>query len=163
MDLVTCPECGGVIGGDGSDGRSVCHCGEDQPATGPRPGMPQPKEIAKVCCKCGKDLANKKRFKDSLGYWCEACHFSDKKSQVGNQVPCDSCGRYLEPNKLIDYENIRICSRCLRDRQHAAKKAKRPVVMAQAYNSYEKMRLLPLLLIIAILIAIIILAKYGLL
>ena len=95
---VFCPDCGGVIGGDGQDGRKPCKCFEEP--GGPRPGMPDPVVKPKVCCKCGKDLEGKKRFKDSLGYWCEACHFSEKRKEKVDHEPCDLCGRYTEKRKL---------------------------------------------------------------
>lgn len=34
---------------------------------------------AKLCCKCGKDLAGAQRMKDSDGrYWCPNCHEEDR-------------------------------------------------------------------------------------
>ena len=156
---VFCPDCGGVIGGDGSDGRKPCHC--FTPQSGAQPGMPDPAVKPKVCCKCGKDLTGQKRFKDSLGYWCEACHFSEKREEDVKHVPCDSCGRYVEPRKLTEYENIMICTRCLKDRQMLNRRGRRAVVMNNGYREYEKQKLKLLVIVAGVLLLIVLMSTLG--
>ncbi len=157
--VVVCPECGGVIGGTGQDGLKPCTCLEQPNA--PIPGMPAPPEKHKVCCKCGKNLEGKKRYKDSLGYWCEACHYSEKREKRDKHVPCDSCGRYVAKDKLTEYENIRICTRCLKDRRRQARKVRRPVVFGHEHKAYEKKTTLYLAIAAIVLALIILLATYG--
>jgi hypothetical protein len=125
--------------------------------------MPDPAPKVRVCCKCGKDLNKKKRYKDSLGYWCEACHHAEQRESRGNQVPCNSCGRYMDPAKLVDYENIKMCSRCITERKQASKKVRRPVTFGSEHRHHERKTLFTLLAIAAILLAIIILNHYHLL
>jgi len=158
---VLCPDCGGVIGGDGSDGRMVCRCYQP-PAPRPIAGMPDPTPPkSKVCSHCGKELEAKKRFRDSMGYWCEACHFSEKRDKSDNHVPCDSCGRYVIKHKLLDYENIRICTRCLKEKQRIARKLRRPVVFGTEHRAHEKKTLLALLGVALLLLLIILLSSMG--
>lgn len=154
---VFCPDCGGVLAGDRQPEQKPCTC-EIGPET-PKPGMPDPVKRAKVCCQCGKDLEGKKRFKDSLGYWCEACHYTEKKQETAGHVPCDSCGRYIAPAKLNEYENLKICTRCLRERKDALKKVRRPVAFGSEHREYERKRLMVLLAVAAVLLVIIILSS----
>ena len=158
--LVFCPDCGGVIGGRSPEGVKLCTC--DQRQAGPRPGMPDPADTPKVCCKCGKDLHGKKRFKDSLGYWCEACHYTDKRAVMEKHVPCDSCGRYVDPARLIKYEDLQICSRCMKERRSAGKKRRRvAVVFGAEHRAHEKRTLLTLAFVALLLLVIIVLASQG--
>jgi hypothetical protein len=158
---VFCPDCGGVIGGRSPDGVKLCTC--DTKPAGPLPGMPNPADKPKVCCRCGKDLHGKKRFKDSLGYWCEACHYSEKRQEMQDHVPCDACGRYVEKHKLAEYEGTHICSRCVKERQRAGKKKRRPVAWGSEHKEHERRTLLTLAAVAAVLLIIIILASLGLL
>lgn len=157
--LVFCPDCGGVIGGRSPEGVKLCTC-EVQPDR-PLPGMPNPVERPKVCCRCGKDLKGKKRFKDSLGYWCEACHYSEKKETMANHVPCDGCGRYVDKDKLAEYEGIHLCSRCIKERQSAGKKRRRKVTFGSEHKEHERKTLMTLVLVAAGLLLIIVLASLG--
>ncbi len=125
--------------------------------------MPDPVAKPKVCCKCGKNLEGKKRFKDSLGYWCEACHYTEKRQEKGNHVPCDSCGRYVDPQKLQSYEGIKICTRCLKERKREARRVRRPVVFGSEHEQFEKKRLIRLLIMAGVLLVIILLSSLGLL
>lgn len=153
---VFCPDCGGVIGGS-QDGRKPCTCSD--PPSGPLPGMPNPPEKHKVCCKCGKELEGKKRFKDSLGYWCEACHFTERRQEKVKHVPCDACGRYVEPYRLTEYENIKICGRCLKERKRQSRKTLRPIVFGSAHREQEKRSMVTLALLALVLLLIILLAS----
>ena len=158
---VVCPDCGGIIGGKIGDGQKPCIC-DMPPDSGPIPGMPEPVTKPKTCCRCGKDVAGKKRFKDSLGYWCEACHFAEKREEHTDHVPCDSCGRYVEPRKLVDYEGIKICSRCIRERKDLGKKLRRPVVFGQAHREQDKRTILIMTGVVVLLLLIIVLASLKL-
>lgn len=124
--------------------------------------MPDPVVKPKTCCKCGKELTGRKRFKDRVGqYWCEACHFSEKRQETVKHVPCDGCGRYVEPRKLTDYENIRICTRCLKERRRINRRARRPVVFGAEHREYEKKTVMTLLVVAAVLLLIMLLSKLG--
>ena len=155
---VFCPDCGGVIAGD-RKGRKLCTCALTP--EGPRPGMPDPVVHAKVCCKCGKDVDGKKRFKDSLGYWCEACHFSEKREEQAKHVPCDACGRFVEPDKLEDYDGVHICSRCVKERKQEGRKKRRAVSFGSEHRAYEKKTVVTLAVVAAVLLLIILLSWSG--
>lgn len=158
---VLCPDCGGVIGGNGQDGRKPCTC--ELSRQGSLPGMPNPPSKVRVCCKCGKDLQGKKRFKDSLGYWCEACHYTEKREEKSKHVPCDACGRYVEPRHLTQYENIKICTRCLKERKRQQRRTRRPTVFGQEHRAMEKKEIVRMALVALILLVIIILASMKIL
>lgn len=162
MDTVYCPDCGGVIGGADHDGHKPCVCDPD-PIPAAQNGMPEPAPKVRVCCQCGKDVNKKKRYKDSLGYWCEACHYAEKRESKGNDVPCNSCGRYVNPAKLVQYENIKMCSRCVIDRKEASKKVRRPVSFGSEHRHHERKTLYTLLAIMFLLAAIIVLSHYHIL
>lgn len=154
---VICPDCGGVIGAGAQNGQKPCICDSSPAPDAPRPGMPDPVPKPRVCCKCGKDLNHKKRFKDSLGYWCEACHYAEKREALAGHVPCDACGRYVESRKLNDYEGIKLCTRCIKERQREGRKVRRPVVFGDAHRKQERKTIITLALIAAGLLLIIIL------
>ena len=158
--LVFCPDCGGVIGGRSPEGVKLCTC-EVNPTVGPRPGMPNPVEKPKVCCHCGKDLLGKKRFKDSLGYWCEACHYSEKREEMRDHTPCDECGRYVEGRKLTEFEGLKICSRCLAERKSRRGKRRWRVTFGSEHEAHEKRTLMFLAVAAALLLLIILFASMG--
>lgn len=120
--------------------------------------MPDPVDKPRVCCQCGKDLARKKRFKDSLGYWCEACHYSDKKAKRGDHVPCNVCGRLIAPDKQELFDGVEMCSRCYRQRKDEARKARRPAMIDHAYRGQEKRKVIGLAILAAILLVFIVLS-----
>lgn len=155
--LVFCPDCGGVIGGRSPDGVKLCTC-EVRPS-GPPPGMPNSADKSKVCCHCGKSLAGKKRFKDSLGYWCEACHYTEKKEEMRDHVPCDGCGRYVEQHKLAAYEGLKMCSRCITERKARNRKSRWRVTFGSEHDAQEKRTLVVLLVAAAVLLLIMFLAS----
>ncbi len=159
--MVFCPDCGGVIGGRSPEGVKLCTC--DTRPDGERPGMPNPVEKPKVCCHCGKDLTGKKRFKDSLGYWCEACHYSDKKAALANHTPCDGCGRYVQQEKLVEYEGLKMCSRCISERKSMSKRRRWRVTFGSEHKAEEKRTLTLLVLVALVLLLIMIMASKGLL
>ena len=157
--LVFCPDCGGVIGGRSPDGVKLCTC-ETRPV-GSLPGMPNPVEKPKVCCHCGKNLVGKKRFKDSLGYWCEACHYSDKKEALANHTPCDGCGRYVNRDKLAEYEGLKMCSRCITERKSRGRRRRWRVTFGSEHQAHEKRTLMLLMVAAVVLLLIMIFASMG--
>jgi hypothetical protein len=126
---VTCPDCGGIIGGDPSDPRPACTCSlnlsmddtevEAQP---PPPSAddaakaPAPKAgPAKICCQCGKDVTHQKRAKDARGYWCYECHRADLRRERAGQTPrarCPQCGRLVPADSLTTYHGNTLCAKC---------------------------------------------------
>src|ERR1700722_8324529 len=100
---LTCPDCGGIIGGDSTDPGRACTCWSgkskatdlvNEPTNSgdtvvERAAVPQ----AKICCQCGKDLAGHKRLRDSRGYWCFACHKLDQEANKPQGKRCSSCSR----------------------------------------------------------------------
>src|ERR1700722_12910152 len=119
-----CPDCGGVIGGDDFDARPKCQCQMDLSLTSDdteveapavqtdpsddsaappivRPAAPSgPK---KICCKCGKDVTNAKRARDTRGYWCWDCHRADLRRERGKEKPrarCPQCGRLVPADSI---------------------------------------------------------------
>ena len=131
-DLI-CPECGGIIGGDSSDRGRACTCFANQPPASDELKAPEEQSAsgdtfvdkavvpAKVCCKCGKDLAGKKRLRDSRGYWCYKCHKADKAATAPQGVKCADCGRVVPEAGLYEYEDKRICGSCRSRRKEEAK------------------------------------------
>src|ERR1700733_2039653 len=92
-----CPECGGIIGGDGGGDRPACQCessltmddteveAQPAPASALADAAPAPPVQKKICCKCGKDVTHLKRAKDVRGYWCWECHRNDLRNERAGQ------------------------------------------------------------------------------
>ncbi len=157
---VICPDCGGVIGTPLRAGTYVCHCNTATQVQTTQAAPPPPKE--KVCCQCGKDLRGHRRFKDSLGYWCIDCHRQDKNLVAPQGAPCDGCGRIVEEEKLNEYGQLKICSRCLAERRQSQKRIK-PVVIGKEHRYLEYARLIWLSGILLILVGIILLRRFNIL
>ena len=137
--VVTCPDCGGIIGITTPTAQGFpCTCvtrsfgaaprddemvedsrGEtgvvDSPAAEAKP--------LKLCCQCGKDLAGKKRLKDSRGYWCVDCAKKDEadRKAAAEGDRCPECARVVPPGALVSFENKMICSRCAREHREIRK------------------------------------------
>lgn len=154
--LIYCPDCGGIISQEVPQGMRRCCCAE---AAAPRQGLPEPAPKVKVCCRCNADLTGRRRYHDSRGYWCEACNIADREETVTRGTPCASCGRKLDPAKLVAYEGLRICSRCLRERREQRRKAK--PISAGRFRAYERKRVLVLLAIAAALLLITLLRPWS--
>ena len=164
-----CPECGGVIGGDPADTGRACTCWANKSPNGELPGqdssgdtvierqeVPKPK----VCCQCGTDLTGKKRFRDSRGYWCYACHIQDKEANKPKGERCADCGRVVAEAALSEFEGRRICGACRAERKDLARERRRlSPVKTGAHDKLAKQRLYWLLAILALLVVIIILQK----
>ncbi len=174
-DLI-CPECGGVIGGDSSDRGRACTCFTNQPTAGGELKAPEEQTSSgdtfvdkavvvptKVCCQCGKDLAGKKRLRDSRGYWCYECHKADKAANSPQGVKCPDCGRIVAEAALHDYEGVQICGSCRSHRKQQAREQRRlSPVKTYAHQALDKKRLFWLLGIVVVLALIIILRQLKL-
>src|SRR4029453_16192701 len=73
---------------------------------------------AKLCCKCGRDVAGQKRMKDHMGrYWCVDCGKSDeKKKRLLDSGVCAGCGEAFHRHELSVIGDATYCKRCLRVR-----------------------------------------------
>lgn len=154
---VHCPDCGGVIG-KLQEGQRPCTC--DDPGRTPRPEKAEAGAQGKTCCKCGKDLSAKKRFRDEKGYWCEACHFAANQGNQAGHRPCDACGRFVKEEKLLEYEGLKICSKCLKDRKRENRVVFGPVVFSTNDRRRERRKIILIALVAAVLLAIILLASF---
>jgi hypothetical protein len=73
---------------------------------------------AKICCKCGRDVAGKKRLKDHSGrYWCADCGNSDeKRKRLIEGGICAHCGEAFHGHELTVIGDSTFCKRCLKHR-----------------------------------------------
>jgi hypothetical protein len=172
-DELICPDCGGVIGAMPLDEGRACICLQKEVAiaqaeskrnesSGRDPSnetsvvdKPAPE---KICCQCGTDLTGKKRLKDSRGYWCVACHKADAEVNKLKGERCAQCSRIVAESALEDRDGIRICGRCRRENDDAAKqKRKFSPVHTSAHSEEEKRNLYILLGVGGFLVLIILL------
>jgi hypothetical protein len=192
--VIQCPYCGGVVGATRTtDAGPPCTCfdhlpgrnGADDDDVDARGGaganagasgagdshgthvMEPPRDGAKICWKCGKDLTGHRRFKDSYGYWCKDCHRADQRvrteAEEEGKVKCEGCGRMVRSDTLQAYEGDLICSRCLKERREIKQAGSKRfrAISDKAYKKTEYMRLLVLLGIVAFLGLIILLRSLG--
>jgi hypothetical protein len=139
-DLI-CPDCGGVIGGDDSDPRAKCQCQMDmnltmddteveapavdagsEPAPAAAEAKPAATKAPKLCCKCGKDVTNQKRARDTRGYWCWECHRADLRQERGREKPrarCPQCGRLVPADSITTYHGEPMCAKCRIEEEEA--------------------------------------------
>lgn len=168
--VIHCPDCGGVVGATRhSEHGYPCTC-FIKPPPPDDPDDPSgtamidaPVEPQKICCMCGCDLKGKKRYRDSLGYWCKDCHKSDKDKGKPVGAPCKACGRIVRPETLTALDGDKICSRCLKERRDLRKAgAKRYKKIDDThFEKHEKRRLLIIAGILVVLGAIIVLNRMG--
>jgi hypothetical protein len=169
-DLI-CPDCGGALGGESSEGNHPCTCFSNKPndtpdfsADGQSSGDTFVEKAAgavKVCCQCGKDLAGKKRLRDSRGYWCPDCHKTDRAVHAPKGSKCADCSRVVPDAGLTDYEGLRICAPCRAQRKNLEKVQRRlSPVKTNAYHELDKRKLYGLLAVFAVLLIIIILRQF---
>jgi len=167
---LTCPDCGGVIGGDSNDPGRACTCwSESAKVTGlaseaTDSGDTVVDRVApaatKVCCQCGKDLAGKKRLRDSRGYWCYACHKLDQEATRPQGKRCDECNRKVPETALSEIDGKQICGKCQLERKQAEKDRRRlSPVKTDAHDQLAKKRLLWILAVVVVLTAIIVLKQ----
>src|SRR5438105_12657247 len=78
----------------------------------------------KTCYVCGKSLAGRVRLKDHLGrYWCKQCASADKRAKRHEEKGrCPDCSRVFRPDKLVYFQNIKVCPSCYKHREKALEK-----------------------------------------
>ena len=158
VDAVVCPDCGGIIGGNGSDGRRACTCvlsaATASKSDTVRIDLPLPDvnetRNQKVCITCGKDVTGHRRVKDSRGYMCYACAKAEMEAEREGTVPCAECNRRVKPAGLVNYDGIKICKKCFNDHKELKKKAVRKVA-TRHYELHEKKTLMWLAIIFCVL------------
>ena len=136
---LVCPDCGGVVGAvEATEAGPPCRCFADASSsansasmTGTLTGaavsrldppgdgaaadavVPAPATVViKVCRTCGTDLNGHRRYRDSLGYLCTACHDEEQKQEHYGRVRCGVCGHLVKEEKLADYEGTLMCPNC---------------------------------------------------
>lgn len=142
-DVLTCPDCGGVLTGD-AGGRKACTCfAPSSPKPAARTSATDHLDESlsgdeltssvssgpKVCKVCGKKLDGKKRFRDGRGgYFCSKCNKADdaqrraeKEKQAAESddptlVRCPECGRKVKPLSMVRFKGVLICRRCQLDK-----------------------------------------------
>lgn len=89
-------------------------------------GVEAPATSEKICVACGKDVAGKKRFKDSAGqYWCYECGVRDsvqRHPEEGTECP-DCHGRFAVVD-LVELDGKKYCKPCGDKRAVAIKREK---------------------------------------
>jgi len=168
---LTCPDCGGIIGASDADSGRACRCWANNPGGAMNSDEPSSGDTvadrvapaAKVCCQCGKDLAGKKRLRDSRGYWCPDCHRADKAANAPKGEKCEDCGRIVAPTALSDFGGRRICGICRNELKETAREERRlSPVKTDAYQQHDRRRVYMMFAIFAVLLLIIILRQLHL-
>lgn len=158
VDIV-CPDCGGIIGGTGANGRQACSCAVPPTKSDtvrietPVPDLNDAR-ASKVCIVCGKDTAGHRRVKDSRGYMCYPCAKAEMDAEKAGTVRCAECGRRVKPAGLVDYDGIRICRKCFNDHKELKKKAVKKVA-TRHYELHEKKTLMTLAIVFTVLLILI--------
>jgi hypothetical protein len=127
---VNCPDCGKVIAPRGSVAESSrCHCGESATARAQNlddeiDSLSKAPQQDKTCYICGTSLAGRVRLKDNLGrYWCKQCASADKRAKRHEEKGrCADCSKVFEPDKLIVFQNVKVCPTCFKAREKALEK-----------------------------------------
>ena len=112
---------------------------------------------AKICCKCGADVAGRKRMKDHHGrYWCAECSQSDEKRKrlLDNGI-CAGCGEPFHTQLLTVIGDATYCKPCLksRARQETGGFIANVKDMLSGSRDHEKRSALVMLIVCAVLIA----------
>ena len=112
---------------------------------------------AKLCCKCGVNVAGKKRLKDHDGrYWCAECHTADEKRKklVAGGI-CAGCGEAFHGPGLTLIGDETFCKPCLkvRARKETAGFANNVKDMLKGSRDQEKRTTLTLLIVSAVIVA----------
>lgn len=169
---LTCPDCGGVIGGEPGAGRQPCRCFEQRKSvvvanapeppeplipSGPDPSSPG----EKLCRVCKKNLKGHRRLKDSRGYICVPCAEAEEAANDDpSLIPCPECNRKLKVDGLTTYQGAVMCKRCAADMKELHKYKAPPPGLVN-HHKHEKARLQKQLLFAGILLLIIAAAYFG--
>jgi len=112
---------------------------------------------AKICCKCGADVAGKKRMKDHHGaYWCADCARDDeKKKRMIEGGVCVGCGDFFQPHAITVVGQAVYCKACLktRARHETAGFVNNVKDMLSGSKDHEKRTVLWMLIVSAVLVA----------
>ena len=113
---------------------------------------------AKICCKCGADVAGKKRLKDHHGaYWCADCSADDEKRKrlLDNGI-CAGCGDAFFGHDLTVIGHATYCKRCLktRARKETGTFAANVKDMLSGSKDHEKRSVLIMLIVSVVLVGI---------
>ena len=163
VDLI-CPDCGGIIGGSGTDadGRGPCTCCRDRPGdssdTVSIPVAPKQRELkidsVKRCILCGKDVTGHRRVKDSRGYLCYDCAKKEIHVEKAGTIPCADCKRRIKEAGLINYQGRRICKICYDFHKEQERLKKK--VPTEHYEAHEKRTIIILSVVFSILALILV-------
>ena len=112
----------------------------------------------KICCKCGADVAGKKRLKDHHGhYWCADCaHEDEKKKRLIEGGVCVVCGDFFQPHAITVVGHAVYCQRCLktRARKETGTFAANVKDMLSGSKDHEKRSVLIMLIVSVVLVGI---------
>jgi hypothetical protein len=158
---VVCPDCGKVIAPRGQvDESARCRCAE-KPSRSRMQNLDdeidslssQPAQD-KTCYVCGASLAGRVRLKDNLGrYWCKQCASADKRARRHEEKGrCPDCSRIFAPDKLMLFQNVKICSTCFKVREKALEKKITKDNFVKAHEGIEKSKLIWMAVIAGVLI-----------
>jgi hypothetical protein len=158
-DLVICPECGGIVGAtEPTEQGKPCTCFTGSPKADTSVFGQTVVPKTKVCCVCGKDLAGRKRLRDSRGYWCVDCHKADQAANAPKGIKCERCARVVAEAAISEFEGVKLCGLCRRERAEEAKRERQMRgVDSSAYQEHDRLRLYVMLGIAGVLFVIIIL------
>jgi len=165
-EIVRCPDCGGIVGAsEPTDDGPPCTCfvqpSHREDASQGTDVMPSPgASPQKFCRVCGKDLTGKKRFKDTLGYWCPECAEEDKHRQEEKGTPCAKCGRKVPEQSMTSVDGKLICTRCVREERElrAPGNKKFRAISDRSYKEHEKRNMIILAVAAVVLIILMIIA-----
>jgi hypothetical protein len=149
---VVCPDCGKTIAPRGSiDESARCRCAESATARARTQNLDDEidslstrQQQDKTCYICGASLAGRVRLKDHLGrYWCKQCASADKRAKRHEEKGrCADCSRIFAPDKLIMFQNVKVCSSCFKVREKALEKKITKENFVKAHEGIEKTKLI---------------------
>ncbi len=154
---VKCPDCGGIIGEVGS-GEKPCTCGQSSTRQGAQSDEAYAAGVAKgvkFCIACGKDVAGRRRIKDSRGYTCYDCAKAEREKELVGTIPCAECGRRIREQGILDWNGTQLCRRCYQQHKESSRQKFRQIAKTSSYARHEKGSLLRLSLIAGVFLLII--------
>jgi hypothetical protein len=94
---------------------------------------------AKICCVCGTNVANERRYKDAEGhYWCCECAKADSGRK--HPIACPDCGQEFPSHELVELEGAKLCAGCRTKRQAIAKRAAARLAAAAEEERLQKLK-----------------------